>query len=65
VTWNPGGGGSKLEAQASLEEISKNVGTAIAGHSVGTLAGALTLLLENNSRINLSAATLEVPEFAE
>jgi hypothetical protein len=67
VTWGPGGASSTVEAKISIEDLSKNLGTAFseaAGHSVGTLAGTLKLVLSNNAPIDLSGASLDVPEFA-
>ena len=67
VTWGPGGASSKLEAQVSLDELSKNIGTAFSnatGRSLGTLAAKLTLALSNNAPIDLTQGELQVPEFA-
>ncbi len=67
VTWGPGGASSKLEGQVSLEELSKNIGTAVSnatGRSLGTLAAKLTLALSNNAPIDLTQSELQVPEFA-
>ena len=67
VTWGPGGASSKLEGQVSLEDLSKNIGTAFSnatGRSLGTLAAKLTLALSNNAPIDVTQGELQVPEFA-
>ena len=66
VSWPPGGASSTIAAQVSIEKLSENLGTAFSeavGHTVGTLAGSLTITLSNNAPLKLSGASLQVPEF--
>jgi hypothetical protein len=64
VTWATGGAGSKLEGQVSIEDLTKNLGRAILGNSIGTLSGTLTLQLQNGTTIDLTKADLQMPEYA-
>jgi hypothetical protein len=64
VTWASGGGGAKVDAQISIEDLSKNLGTLVPDRSIGTLAGALTVTLTNGAPLDLTAASLQMPEYA-
>ena len=63
VTWSAGGAGAKLDAQVSLADLSKSIGT-IAGGTLGTLAASASVALANNVPLHLAGATLDLPEFA-
>ena len=67
VSWAAGGGGAKVELQASLEDMTKNVGEAFAKASktsVGTLSAKLTLGLSNGQKADITQGELEIPEYA-
>jgi hypothetical protein len=64
VTWGTGGANSTIQAQVSIEDISKNLGDAFSESTVGTLSGSLTLNLANGSATSLSGASFQVPEFS-
>jgi hypothetical protein len=61
VTWAAGGTGATLDGSVSVDELSKSVGT-VAGASVGTLSGKLTLTLANNAPADLTKGELQLPE---
>jgi hypothetical protein len=64
VTWASGGGGAKVDAQISIEDLSKNLGTLVPDRSIGTLAGSLTVTLTNGAALDLTSASLQMPEYA-
>jgi len=67
VSWASGGTGASLTAQASLEKMTNNVGSAFAaaaGTSVGTLAAKLTLTLVNGQEADVTQGSLQIPEIA-
>ena len=64
VTWAPGGRGAKVEAKASIEEMTKVLGKAFApaaGGSIGTLSGKLTLTLKNGEPADITKGELVIP----
>lgn len=70
VTWDSGGRGAKVEASVSMEDLTKNLGSALAGRlglggrSIGTLAGKLVFTLANGRTAEVTEGELELPEFA-
>jgi hypothetical protein len=64
VAWASGGVGAKVDAQISIEDLSKNLGTLVPDRSSGTLAGAATVSLTNGAPLDLTAASLQMPEYA-
>ena len=67
VTWAQGGGGATLDGQVSVEDLTKSVGDVLftgSGANVGTVSGKLTLTFVNNQPFEVTAADLQIPEFA-